>query len=102
VCALQVAAAKEKRVFPFVQSRAGAATNPVAQLIAKDGAKHSGYEQPVDGNYLLAGKYTCRDEQGIAWKKETNKETSFDKEDARNDGAECRRSNPLNELFEAF
>ena len=56
----------------------------------------------MEGNYLLAGKYACRDEQGIARKKETNKETSFDKEDARNDGTECRRSNPLNELFEAF
>ena len=56
----------------------------------------------MERNYLLAGKYTCRDEQGIAWKKETNKETSFGKEDPRNDGTECGWSNPLNELFEAF
>lgn len=56
----------------------------------------------MERNYLLASKYACRDEQGIAWKKETYKETSFDKEDARNDGTECRRSNPLNELFQAF
>ena len=56
----------------------------------------------MERNYLLAGKYACGDEQGIAWKKETNKEASFDKEYARNDGTECRRSNPLNELFEAF
>jgi len=48
---------EEKRVFPFVQSGAGAAPNPVAQLITDDGAKHSGYEQPVERNYLLAGKY---------------------------------------------
>ena len=56
----------------------------------------------MDGNYLLAGKYTRRDEQGIAWQEETNEKASLNKEYAGHNGTERRRSNPLNELFQAF
>jgi len=102
VRALQMTAAKQKRVFAFVEGRTGAASDPIAQLIAGDGAKHSGDEQPVKRNYLLTGKYACRDQQGIAREKKANEQAGLDKENARNNAAKCSRSDPLDELFQTF
>src|SRR4029077_3459089 len=44
VSALKMASPKEERVFAAVESGTGGAANPIANLIAHDGAKHDGEE----------------------------------------------------------
>src|SRR5229473_2728793 len=48
--ALKVASPKEKRVFAAVQGCACRAANPVANLVAHDGAEHDRQEQPLQGD----------------------------------------------------
>src|SRR5205823_1201099 len=47
VRSLQVATAEEPRIFTFVEGGARGAANPIADLVADDGAEHYGGEEPA-------------------------------------------------------
>jgi hypothetical protein len=78
--ALEMAAAEEERIFAFVESRAGGAADPVADLIADDGTKHDGKQQPFQRNNVCGGENAGGDEQGIAGKEKADEETGFDED----------------------
>ena len=63
--ALKVAAPEEERVFAAVKSRTRRAANPVANLIAYDGAKHDGQEKPLQGDDASSGENSGGYQQGI-------------------------------------
>src|SRR5882724_624868 len=94
VRALQMTTAEEERVLAFVQRRSCGTANPVADLVANDGAEHYGQEQPAEGKKAASSKNSRRDEQGVARKKEADKKTGFDKHDA----ADERRAAGANEF----
>src|SRR5882672_1490356 len=102
VRALQMASAKQKRVFPFVKSGASAAANPVSQLVAKNGAQDAGKQQPLNRHNILSSKNSGSDQERIARQEEANKQAGLDKKNAANDSAKCQGPNPLDELFQAF
>lgn len=82
--ALKVAAAEEKRVLAAVECSARGAADPVADLIAHNGAEHDGEEQPFERDHAGGGKNAGGDEQGVTGQEEADKETGFD-EDNRAD-----------------
>ncbi len=81
-----MAAPEEERVFAAVESCTCRAANPVADLIAHDGAKHHRQKEPSERNEASGRKNARGDKQRISWKKEADKEAGFDK----NNGADER------------
>src|SRR5712692_10610038 len=86
VGALKMASAEEERVFAAVQSCTRRAANPVANLIAHDGAKHDGQEKPLQGDDAGSGENSGGHQQGITGKKKSNKKTGFDEDDEADEG----------------
>src|SRR6266404_9506767 len=78
---LKMAAAEEERVLAAVESHARRAADPIANLIADDGAKHNRQQEPLEGNHTRGGKNPGGDEQGITGKKEADEKTSFNEDD---------------------
>jgi len=74
-----MALTEEERILAFVQRGSSGATNPVANLVADDGAEHHRQENPSQRDDAGGGKDAGRNEQGIAGEKKTNKEAGFDK-----------------------
>ena|SRR5579863_4430086 len=72
VGALQVTAAEEEGILPAVESGAGAAANPVAELISSNRAENSRYEKPAKRDDVLAGENPSGDQKGIAGEKEAD------------------------------
>jgi hypothetical protein len=85
VGSLEVAAAKEERVFAAIQSRTGRASYPVAQLVADNGAEDSRNKEPTEGQDILAGEDAGGDQKGIAGKKEAYEKPRFQKNDDANE-----------------
>jgi len=81
VCALEMALAEEERVFAIVQRGACGATDPIANLVADDGAEHNRQQKPLQGNDTRGGKDAGGHEQGIAGEEEADKEAGFDQND---------------------
>src|SRR5258708_2006658 len=79
--ALKMVPAEEKRIFAAVQSGAVKEANPVAKLVAHDGAEHHGQKKPLQGDDAGSGEYSRGDEQGITRKKKSYKKPRFDKDD---------------------
>src|SRR5260370_19657111 len=86
VGALKMAAPEEERVFAAVESCTCRAANPVAALIAHDGAKHHRPKEPSERNEASGRKNARGDKPRNSWKKEADKEAGFDK----NNGADER------------
>ena len=78
---LQMAAAEKERFLAGVQGGARGTANPVADLIADDGAEHYREEQPLQGNQACGGKYACSDQQGVTGQEKTDEEAGFDEDD---------------------
>jgi len=82
VGALKMAAAKEKGVFAAIEGGSRGPSDPVADLIADDGAKHDREKEPFEGNSVRqGGENAGSDEQGITREKEAHKKAGFDKND---------------------
>ena len=96
VGALEMALAEEERVLALVQRGARGAANPVANLVADNGAEHNRQENPFQRNDTRGGKDAGRDEQGIAGKEKANKEASFDEDNQANE----KRSTGANYSFD--
>jgi len=96
VGALEMALAEEERVLALVQRGARGAANPVANLVADNGAEHNRQENPFQRNDTRGGKDAGRDEQGIAGKEKANKEPGFDEDNKANE----KRSTGANYSFD--
>src|SRR5712664_1131109 len=97
VGALKMAAPEEERVFAAVESCTCRAADPIADLIAHDGAKHDGQEKPLQGDHAGSGEDTGGNQQGITRKKKSHKKTGFDEDDRANE----RRAAGANQLLES-
>lgn len=79
VGALEMAASKEQGVLTAVESCSRRPADPVADLIADNGAKHDREKEPFEGNPVRqGGKNAGGDEQGITGEKEAHKKAGFD------------------------
>src|ERR1700723_1472888 len=93
---LQMLALEETRVGPAVEALARATPDPVAQLIAGDGAERHRREQQKQINVARRGDNPSGNQQGIARQKEANEKPSLDEDDSAN----SPRAAPLDELFD--
>jgi hypothetical protein len=81
VSALQMALAEQQGILAPVESLARLPANPIADLVAHDCA-HGNKEQEFSEVQLPGGgEYARRDEEGIARKKKSDKETRFYEDD---------------------
>src|SRR5216684_228199 len=88
--ALEMAFPKEERIFAAIQCRTGGPADPVADLVADDGAEHHGDKQPSQGDDAAGGKNARGDQQGISGKKKADEETGLNENDGANErGTPC-------------
>jgi hypothetical protein len=85
--ALEMATAEEEGLFAGVKFRAGGSADPVADLVANNGAEHDGQEQPFQWDDTGGGENSSGDEQGIAGKKKADEESGFNENDTANEGS---------------
>lgn len=85
VGALEMAAAEEKGIFAAVEGCSSGTSNPVANLIAGDSAKHDWPEKPLEGDDARVGKDPGGDEKRVTGKKKSHKEAGFDEDDGANE-----------------
>jgi hypothetical protein len=76
-----MAPAEEQGVFAFVERGAGGAADPVADLVADDGAEHDREQKPFQGDDVGGGEDAGGDEQGIAGQEKSDEESGFDEDD---------------------
>jgi hypothetical protein len=86
VGALEMAAAEKEGVFTAIESNASGTANPIADLVASDGAKHDRQQKPLEGNDAGVRKDAGGDQKRVAGKKKADEEAGFNK----NDGADER------------
>lgn len=96
VGALEMALVEEKRVFATIESGTCGATNPIADLVADDGAKHNWQQNPFQGNDARGRKNARGNQQGITREKKANKEAGFHE----NDQTDKQRSTGANYSFD--
>jgi len=85
-----MAAAKEKGVFPAIESGAGRTPDPVADLISDYSAEHPGNQQPLERDHVGGRKNAGGDQQGITRKKKAYKKTGFYENDATDERGAAR------------
>ncbi len=79
--ALKMASPEEERVFAPVQGRARRAANPIPNLVAHDGTKHDGQEEPFERNHAGSRENSRGHQKGITGKKKTYKKAGFNEDD---------------------
>ncbi len=96
--ALQVSLLEKHRIFATVERSSRAATDPVANLVAYNCAKHDWQEQPLQSNHSSRGKHASGHQQGIARQEKSNKESGLDEYDEGNHPRHiraCRADQPF-------
>ena len=84
VRSLKVAPAEKEGVFATIKRGASGAANPIANLIARDGAEHDWKQKPLKWNNTCGGEDASSDQQGVTGKKKTYKKARFDEHDGAN------------------
>src|SRR5437879_2776509 len=77
--ALELASPEEERIFAAIQRRARRAADPIADLIAYDGAQHHGDKQPSQWDDAARRKNARSDQEGISGKEKADEETGLNK-----------------------
>ena len=85
VGALEMAAAEKEGILAAVKCGAGGTANPVADLVAGDGAEHDRQQKPLEGNDARVGEDSGGDQKGVAWKEKADKKAGFDEDDGANE-----------------
>jgi hypothetical protein len=73
-------APEKEAFFAGVQFAARAAANPVAQLIARDGAQNSRQQNPAQRQNSTRRENSCANQQGIAGQKKTYKQSGLNED----------------------
>ena len=81
---LEMAATEKKGVFAAIERGTRRTANPVAELVANDGAEDAGDEEPSQRDDILAGEDASGDQKGVARKEEANKQAGLYKDDRAN------------------
>lgn len=85
VCTLKMAPAEKEGVFAAIERGPCGAANPVADLVAGDGAKHDWKQKPFQGNNASVGEDAGGDQKRVTRKKKSNEKAGFDKDDGANE-----------------
>ncbi len=95
---LKMAATEKEGIFAAVESSPSRPANPIAHLVASNGAKHGRQQKPLEGNDASVRKDASGDQERVARKKKTYKEARFNK----NDGANERSASGANQLSKSL
>ena len=88
--ALEMAAAEKEGVFAAIKGGACGTANPIANLVAGNGAKHDREQKPLEGNDAGVREDAGGDQKRVARKKKAHEEPSFYKDYGANQRSATR------------
>ena len=88
-------APEEERILSSVQRLAGSASDPVANLVARDGAQRDQQQQPTEAKLSSCGENSRGNQKGITRQEKSDEKPCFSENDCANE----ERAAPANQAL---